>query len=243
VLATKHTLTVTGVNWLTPTVMRIRFTSKKRIAFHGGQFVSLYVPDFVNGRTVRRAYSFASAPEADDYELCVKYLAGGVGSEFLRGLREGDTFEATAPYGHYVYQWKTAARNAVFISTSTGVAPNRSIVLSEEFREHPPERTVFLYGARTEDEIIYPGEFEKLGFETVNAISSPKKGFQGFTGRVTDYLRSLPNSWLWHDTDFYICGNAPMIDETREILKHGHGVDPKRIHAESFFPKKKKEVA
>ncbi len=85
--------------------------------------------------------------------------------------------------------------------------------------------------------------YAKLGFETVNAISSPKKGFQGFTGRVTDYLRSLPNSWLWHDTDFSICRNAPMLDETREILKHGHGVDPKRIHAESFFPKKKKEVA
>jgi ferredoxin-NADP reductase len=242
-LAAKHTCTVVAVTWLTPTVMRVQFTARKPIKFLGGQFISLYVPDIANGKTVRRAYSFASAPEAGSkgvYELCVKYLPGGAGSEFLAALRPGDEFEATAPYGHYVYQPKSAARNACFISTSTGVAPNRSIVLSEEFRENPPARTIFVYGARTEDEIIYPGEFEKLGLESINAISRPSSGFEGFTGRVTDYLRSLPNSWLWHDTDFYVCGNAPMIDEVRDILRSGHGVGAARIHAESFFPKKKK---
>lgn len=243
-LASRHKCKVIEVVWLTPTVMRIRFSARKRIRFAGGQFISLYVPDLANGKTVRRAYSFAAAPElaAEEgvYELCVKYLPGGVGSEFLKSLRPGDGFEATAPYGHYVYHPKEAShRNACFISTSTGVAPNRSIVLSEAFRDHPPLKTFFVYGARTEDEIIYPGEFEKLGLETVNAISRPGPGFTGFHGRVTDYLRSLPASWHWHDTDFYVCGNAPMIEEVREILKGGHNVAPARIHAESFFPKKK----
>lgn len=240
-LASKHKCTVLETGWLTPTVMRVRFTTKKRLTFQGGQFISLYVPGSGGGKMIRRAYSFASSPEDAKqgmYELCVKYLPGGAGSSFIASLRKGDTFEATAPYGHYVYSPKNEHHNACFISTSTGVAPNRSIVLSEQFREHQPRKTLFLFGASSEDEIIYPGEFEKLGLETVNAISKPAQDFAGFRGRVTDYLRSLPVSWHWHNTDFYICGNAQMIQEVHEILKEGHGVQPSRIHAESFFPKK-----
>ncbi|MGZ3727770.1 MAG: ferredoxin--NADP reductase [Bdellovibrionota bacterium] len=239
-LASQCQCTVIDSVWLTPTVIRIRFSAKKKIPFLGGQFLSLYIPNIVTGKMIRRAYSFANGPGTDVYELCVKYLPGGAGSEFIASLRAGSTFSATAPYGHFVYSPKHAATNVCFINTATGVAPNRSIVQSGEFREHPPEKTFFFYGARTEDEIIYPGEFEKLGFETVNAISRPGENFKGFRGRVTDYLRSLPNSWYWHNTDFYICGNPDMIDEARDILKGGHGVDAKRIHAESFAPKKKK---
>jgi NAD(P)H-flavin reductase len=241
-LAAKCQCTVIELFWLTPTVMRIRFSAKKRIKFLGGQFLSIYVPDLVNNKKLRRAYSFASSAEAaakGEYELCVKYLPGGAGSEYLASLKTGATFEATAPYGHYVYQQKDSKLNACFISTSTGVAPNRSIVLSAEFQEHPPAKTLFLYGARSEDEIIYPGEFENLGLETVNAISRPAPDFKGFPGRVTDYLRQLPVSWNWHNTNFYICGNPEMIDEVRDILKDGHGVQPARIHAESFSPKKR----
>jgi NAD(P)H-flavin reductase len=224
--------------------MRIRFTTQKRIKFVGGQFISLYVPDSKNGgKPVRRAYSFASSPESSEigiYELCVKYVPGGIGSEYLASLRRGDSFLSTAPYGEYVFRpFGVSKSNACFISTSSGVAPNRSIVLSADFHERPPRKTLFLYGARTENEIIYPGEFEKLGIETVNAITQPGPSFKGFTGRVTDYLRTLPPSWQWHNTDFYICGNAAMIEEVREILRGGHNVAMAQIHAESFFATKK----
>lgn len=240
-LASKFECTVTESVWLTPTVLRIRFTTRKKIRFLGGQFLSIYVPDPKTGKQARRAYSFAGSAEEGrngSYELCVKYLPGGLGSEYIAGWKAGTTFTATAPYGHYVYTPLLPGQNACFISTSTGVAPNRSIVLSSSFQENPPERSFFIYGARTENEIIYPGEFEQLGLETVNAISQPGKDFKGFHGRVTDYLRSLPVSWQWHNTDFYICGNPEMIDEVREILKGGHGVQGNRIHAESFSPKK-----
>lgn len=242
-LATKRECEVLEHVWLTPTVMRIRFRCAKVIKFQGGQFLSVVVPDVVGGgKPVKRAYSFASSPEEGRdgvYELCVKYQAGGLGSEFLASLKPGDKFTAQAPYGHYLYHARPG-HNACFISTSTGVAPNRSIVLSEEFRAHPPEKTLFLYGASFENEIIYPETYP--GVEVVNCISRAGEGFAGFRGRVTDYLRGLPVAWQWHTTDFYICGNAQMISEVREILTGGHGVQPARIHAESFFPKKSKSA-
>jgi benzoate/toluate 1,2-dioxygenase reductase subunit len=234
--AGKYRFTLQSIEWLTPTVMEITFTSPKKVHFQGGQFLSIYVPDLVSGKSVRRAYSFSSAPEAKEMQLCVKYVPGGAGTEFLRSLKPGDQFEASAPYGHFVYR-PLQQPNVCFIATSTGIAPFRSMVLSKEFLENRPEHCLVLYGATNESEIIYPGFFEQAGIETVNALSrSPAH----FSGRVSDYLKQLPNSWKWHNTDFYLCGNGDMIAEVKEILRGGHGVPPAHIHMENFSPKKKK---
>jgi NAD(P)H-flavin reductase len=225
--------------------MRITFSSGKEIRFLPGQFLSLYVPDQKNpGKFLRRAYSFSAPPaEIGLYELCVKHQPGGAGTEFLAALKPGGDFSITAPYGHFLYQAPAPGRYVCFISTSTGVGPFRSMVLSEQFRENPPERCFFLLGAKLEKEILFPGEFEALDLLTVHAVSQPGPGYSGFRGRVTDYLRSLPVSWHWHDTDFYICGNPDMVQEVREILKGGHGVPDSSIACESFFHARAKEDA
>ncbi len=244
-LAAKYRCTLTEQTWLTPSVMRICFTTKKEIKFQPGQFLSIYVPDIRNtGKFLRRAYSFSTAPGKEYcYELCVKHVPGGAGTEFLASLQQGDFFDATAPYGHFLYQAPLAGRYVCFISTSTGIAPFRSMVLSEHFQENKPDKCFFIFGARTEAEIIFSGEFEARDINTINAISQPSSGYSGYHGRVTDYLRGLPVSWHWHNTDFYICGNAEMIQEVCEILKGGHGVLPKAIFCESFSTHQKKSDA
>jgi ferredoxin-NADP reductase len=219
--------------WVTPTVMRIRFEPGKGFSYEPGQFLSLIVPR--EGQSpVRRAYSFASPGREQGYELCVKHVEGGLGSGYLARLSVGDCFRASAPYGHFLYE-TPPTRSACFISTGTGLAPLRSMVTSERFLENRPERAIMLFGARTEDEIIYPGFFESLGIEEIDAISAPGKEFGGFKGRVTDYLRSLPRDWGWHSTDFYICGNGAMVTEVCKILRDGNGVPEANIHKEVYF--------
>jgi CDP-4-dehydro-6-deoxyglucose reductase len=227
--------TVVEKIWLTPTVMKIRFEPSKRFSYQPGQFLSLIIPPPPPyTRPKRRIYSFASPHDGNSpYELSVKYT-GGPGTSYLASLKVGDVFRATAPYGDFLYEPK-AEGSVAFISTGTGIAPFKAMVESKRFQENMPTRALMLFGARTDDEIIYPGYFESLGLEVVNAISRPSPGHAGFRGRVTDFLRGLPAEWPWHSTDFFICGNGEMITEVYGILRDAHGVPESQIHQEVYF--------
>jgi ferredoxin-NADP reductase len=219
--------------WLTPTVLQLRFEPSRKFSFEPGQFLSVFVPVMDSrGRPLRRIYSMAS-PNDGVYELCIKQVHGP-GTSYLCGLEVGDEFKASAPYGHFCYETEPT-RSACFIATGTGVAPFRSMVLSRRFAENRPENALLLFGARSEEEIIYTDDFESRGVQVVNAISRPSYRFEGFQGRVTDYLRSLPVDWAWHSTDFYLCGNGEMVSEAVRLLRFGRGVPLSAIHQEVYF--------
>jgi ferredoxin-NADP reductase len=214
--------------------MGIRFEPHKKFTYDPGQFLSLIIPVMGGkGRPHRRAYSFSSPIGESSYELCVKYVPEGPGSEYWNSLQVGDTFKATSPYGDFVYEPKPG-RSVCMISTGTGVGPFRAMTMANVFQD-ACENILSVFGARTEDEIIYPGFFQKNGITEINALTRPPENWQGFTGRVTDFLRALPPDWQWHSTDFYLCGNGSMVDEVRKILRDGKGVAEKAIHQEVYF--------
>jgi NAD(P)H-flavin reductase len=208
---------VTETLWLTPTVLRIRFEPAKAFKFDPGQFLSLMVPKpFAppgGPARLRRIYSFA-APAEKGYELCIKQT-NGPGPRYLSSLKKGDRFKASAPYGDFVYEPREG-RSACFISTGTGIAPFRAIALSRAFQENPPVKAYSLFGARTPDEILYRGEFEAAGVGEIHCVSQPPEGWNGFQGRVTDYLRSL-------------------VAEVRRLLRDVRGVPSSAIHQEVYF--------
>lgn len=221
---------------LTPTVFELTFDTDQPFEFKAGQFVSVIIPGAgPNGRDLRRAYSIASAPEVRPVELCVKLVEEGPGTNFLYVLRPGDTFKAFAPYGDFTFESK-AERHACFIATGTGIAPFRSMVFSKEFKANPPRSAVCMMGVHDESELVYMEEFgNETGVKWVPAVSKPKTTtYTGFRGRVTDYLRSLGDDYPWLETDFYLCGNGAMIDETKAILT-ARGVQKDSIHQEVYY--------
>jgi CDP-4-dehydro-6-deoxyglucose reductase len=228
---------VLDVVWLTSSVVKVRFEPSKKFDFQPGQFLSVVIPPFHRGgEVVKRCYSFASGPEEskqDGYELCVKFVEGGAGSSFLGSLAPGDVFTAQAPYGDFVYRPTGDGRSVVFVCTGTGIAPFRSAVFSDLFHAEPPKRALCLQGVATPGEILYPGEFASMGVEEVYAVSRSDADWKGFKGRVTDYLRQMPREFPWHSTDFYLCGNGPMIQEVSALLQ-GFGVPSASVHKENF---------
>jgi ferredoxin-NADP reductase len=218
--------------------MGVRVQTKKPIRFEAGQFVAVKIP---NGP--KRLYSFASPPgglfSPNEFELCVKYLPGGAGSEYLKALKPGDSMEVWGPYGDFVYE-TDPARSACLIATGTGIAPMRSIVLSKQFQKDPPVSTTLFFGARDHSDILYPGVFEKAGCEVIYALTQASQqierigGPQIFKGRITNYLESLPQHTDFRRTDFYLCGNSEMIADVTAILTQGFGVSLQAIHAEAF---------
>lgn len=223
---------------ITPTVTELVFKPDRAFNYEPGQFITTVIPpkDGVF-QLFKRMYSLASPVEEakkEGYRLCVKIVPNGVGSNYIAGLKAGDTLKISAPYGDFIYKTQSHRRNVCFISTGTGIAPMRSMLLSKEFKSHHPERALLLYGARDEQEILYPELKDLPQVQVVHALSAPRADWNGFRGRVTDYLKSLPKDWHWHDTDFYLCGAGQMTLDVYRILVQGFGVSPTSIHSEAF---------
>jgi len=237
--------TVQSHRFLTPTVFELTFDTDLPIEFKGGQFVSVIVPGAgPGGRDLRRAYSIASSPEARPFELCVKLVEGGPGTNYLNGLRPGDVFKGMFPYGDFTHKEKPD-HGVCFISTGTGIAPFRSIVLSEAFQKNPPTHSTLLLGVREENEVLYDAELKALtgkikNFNWETCVSRPTRDDHGcsFRGRVTDYLRSLPVDYPFTKTDYYLCGGGAMIDEVKKILMD-KGVEKTSIHQEVYYKEPK----
>ena len=230
--AKEYRCQVKSFRMLTQSVFETTFEADPSFHFEAGQFISIVIPGAgPKGRDLRRAYSIASAPEVRPVELCVKLVEDGPGTNYLYQLRPGDTFRGYAPYGNFVYA-KRPERHACFISTGTGIAPFRSMVMSEVFQKTKPISTTCMLGVRDETELIYMEDFNRLPFvRWVPTVSQPKGNWDGFKGRVTDYLRSQGEDYPWLATDYYLCGNGAMIDETKALLM-AKGVLKEAIHQE-----------
>jgi len=228
--------TVNSFQYITPTVFVIGFKPSVPIAFRAGQFLSVIVPGAgPGGRDLRRAYSIASPPEFDSIEICIKKVDGGPGTTYLANLKVGSEVRLVAPYGEFVYKTRPE-RNCYFVATGTGVSPFRAMALSETYKSAPPREAVCVLGVRTQDELLYPEMATFPDMKYVGMVSQPtsKDWPKDTTGRVTDYLRSLPADFPWTNTDFYLCGNGEMIKEVKGILT-ANGVVKEAIHLEKYY--------
>jgi ferredoxin-NADP reductase len=107
---------ITGKELLTPSVLRIVFEPNKKIFYDAGQFLSLVVP--TQPKESRRLYSFASDIDTahdQGYEICVKLQPNGIGSSYLKSLSIGDSFQASAPYGDFLFRPPKEGRSVCFI--------------------------------------------------------------------------------------------------------------------------------
>ena len=233
--AREYQCKVIAIQWLTSSAFSLFFEPSRRFSYEPGQFLSVLVPGGGSDpRAVRRIYSFASSGKKEAYELCVQKVEGGRGSCYLASLKPGDVFQISAPYGDFLFETPTN-RNACFIATGTGIAPFKSMALSERLLKHPPQAAMLLFGARTEADILFPGLFENHGLEVVHALSDTPKVGNAFRGRVTDFLKSLPEDWPWQETDFYLCGNGFMVRDVRTYLTNVRHVNPRAVRAEAYF--------
>ena len=199
--------------------------------FVPGQFVSL--TQIIGGREVTRAYSIASAPSGNRFELCLNRVQDGLLSPWLFTLEPGDEVETTAPLGYFVL--RNPQRDAIFVATGTGIAPMRAMLTAWLGQDDPRELTL-IFGVRYERGLLYREEFEELArkhpkFRFWPTLSRPDPSWSGRTGHVQEHLGDAIK--LTPDADVYICGLKAMVDDVRAMLK-GMGFDRKRIVYEKY---------
>ena len=205
--------------------------------FKPGQFVSAVATDAA-GKQQTRAYSIASAPRDNRFDLCVNRVEGGFFSNLLCDLEPGQTVQFHGPHG--LFTLREPLTDCIFIATGTGIAPMRGFAqhLFPESGECCRDRQVWLvYGTRYETEMYYQDYFEKLAekhpnFHYLCSLSRAQEGWAGLRGYVQDHVAEIlkGRSNGFHgalpptaepanfDIHAYICGLNSMVSANRDRL-------------------------
>ncbi len=218
---------------------------KESFPYAAGQFISALAQD-KNGKQQTRAYSIASAAQANRFDLCVNRVENGFFSNHLCDLPEGATIQVHGPHGHFILQQPVT--DSIFVATGTGVAPMRAFA-QWLFPENGPDRSDgkhiwLVYGTRYETDIYYQEEFEALArrvpnFHYLPTISRAQDAWTGLRGHVQPHISkivkdraarlglplprppvdpAIPPAELRFDIYIYICGLNFMVSEVRELM-------------------------
>ena len=153
-------------------------------------------------------------------------------SEFLHGLKGGETMDVAGPTGNFTLK-EPLARDVVFVATGSGIAPLRSMI--GHLLPRGTRRTVYLvFGSRSEEDILYRSEWENLQgryphFRLFLTLSQPGPAWPGLKGHVQDVLEGFILDFKAND--YYVCGSKTMIQQTQQNLL-SKGVPEKQINFE-----------
>jgi NAD(P)H-flavin reductase len=203
----------------------------EQLPYLPGQFVS-FSRDF-DGKRVTRAYSTASASNANRFELCLNRVQDGIFSPWLFTLEPGSTVDMKGPLGYFT--WKHPVRDSILVATGTGIAPFRGM-LAAYLGGGGDQAITLVYGVRYEESLLYRREFEELermheNFRFLPTLSRPDEGWTGLRGHVQTHVLGVLGNRL--DMDVYICGLKLMVDDVRARLKE-IGLDRKQIVSEKY---------
>ncbi|MBK6837472.1 MAG: oxidoreductase [Bacteroidetes bacterium] len=140
----------------------IQFPDQHTFQFRPGQFVMLNLP--LNSKYTNRAYSIASPPAANNrIELVISLKATGKGTHFLwEHVEIGSIILVSKKaLGKFALP-ENLDRDLCFISTGTGIAPLRSMLLDLFATNKAHGRIQLIFGNRYEKDILYRNEFELL---------------------------------------------------------------------------------
>lgn len=226
--------------------LEFEVAGEERFDFLAGQFVSTVAMDG-RGKQQTRAYSIASAPRGNQFDLCLNRVEGGFFSNLLADLTPGQDVQFHGPHGLFVLPQPLT--DIVMIATGTGIAPMRSFVeqvFPSETEDRSEGRAIWLvYGTRHESELYYRDEFEAYAarhanFHYMPTLSRPGEGWTGLRGYVQEHVEAIVReragrlgqplsgppvdpgiapAALRFDVSAYVCGLSTMIDAVRDRLK------------------------
>jgi ferredoxin-NADP reductase len=194
------------------------FTGSAPAAIQPGQFLSL-VADDPSGKTYTRAYSIASAPRAQSFDLCVNRVPNGFFSNLLCDLDEGDTIRCHGPHG--LFTLKQPPAHSLMVAAGTGIAPMRGFAQSL----FPPTGSAsthehwLIYEAPHPTEHFYHDDFQALAAQHPNFHYLPVLGSDENHHQLEEELARIPtNPNQPHDRYAYVCGLSGIVKAARAHL-------------------------
>ena len=187
--------------------------------------------DFQPGQTVKvglddglppRIYSICSGNQENELRILFNIKEDGALTPQLARLKPGDQVWISEPGGSFL----GTPDPAVWIATGTGIAPFYSML-----RSGMAENKILLHGVRRPDQFYFHDEWVTALKDDYHRFCSGED-IDGIPwGRVNQYLEQ---NELAKDRKYYICGQATMCVEVRDLLIE-KGIPFTNIVVEIYF--------
>ncbi len=214
------------------------------LEYQPGQFLTLAL-DF-DGKEQRRSYSLCTSPYVDPFPgISVKRVPNGLFSNYLNEkVFPGKTLNVLRPLGNFTTTFHSKNRRHFFlIAGGSGITPMMGLLKSVLVNE-PSSRVTLIYCSRSEEEIIFASQLHLLELanpdrlKVIHNLSQPSDAWTGLRGRLApELLAELFAQAEYeprYEEEYFICGPEGLMQTTQQVLEQ-LGVDPNRIHSESFF--------
>jgi ferredoxin-NADP reductase/ferredoxin len=233
----RHEVVVESYRPLNATVAEVRFfVQSAEFAFRPGQYMLFDIPRA--GKAVRRSYSVSTPPsDKRHFEVCVRAVPGGWGSNYIHRMRPGNVLKVEGPYGKFVLN-EESGKDILMIATGTGMAPIKSMMM-HLLDKASARRVRVIFGVRHEDDLFYTDLLRGLkakhpAFSYDITLSQPGPTWGGRRGRVTQVIDDTVRPEQAASTEVYLCGSRKMIEDSKARLR-ALGFSPDALHHENFY--------
>jgi CDP-4-dehydro-6-deoxyglucose reductase len=224
---------ILSLDWLSETVLRVRFRAERPFAYHAGQFVNLIRAD---GLT--RSYSLASLPSEDAMETHVRILPNGAMSQWLLSAAQpGTAFSVEGPLGDCFYVPEHQNEPLLLAGAGAGLAPLHGIARDALTSGHTGP-VWLLHGAVEAGGLYLTNELRELAtshpnFHYVPVVLRGDVPDGGKPGALDDVIAAeFPSLNGWRA---YVCGDPDLVQSMRRKMFLA-GAEISAIHADLFLP-------
>lgn len=198
------------------------FKPESSVNYTAGQYVKLTLPHFnPDERGDHRWFTLSSSPNESLVSITTKFT-DEKGSSFKNALRSivvGTELNMSDPMGDFVLP-KLLQTPLIFVAGGIGITPFHSMLtwLTENKEVRPIK---FIYGVRTEDEIVFLETFKKASQHATIVVAEPSAEWGGERGNLSAEL-ILGLEHPTDDTLIYISGPEPMVESLqKDLIKAG----------------------
>lgn len=196
------------------------FKPEQPVRYTAGQYTELHLPHkHADKRGTKRWFTLSSPPDKDFLTITTKYAGDDKSSSFkktLFKLKPGTEVDMAEPMGDFVLP-KLIQTPLVFVAGGIGLTPFHSIV--EWLNSNGETRPIrFLYGVRSEDEIVFQDTFARANIQPSIVVSQPSDSWGGERGQLSAEL-ILGIEKPSEDTLIYVSGPEPMVQALEKDLK------------------------
>ncbi len=202
---------ITKIKEQSPTVKLFRL--EPGFSFNPGQFV--LVGQIGYGEA---PFGPSSPPCENKYIEIVVRNAGGLVTNFLHSLNEGDKITLRGPYGNGFPLDFMEGKDVVMATGGCGIPPIAALIERIIKNREKFKNVYLLYGAKSQEEILLKDRFERWESGGIKIMT--------IAGFVTDLIKEIKIDET--NAVAVMCGPGPMMDALEKILRP-LGISDRRI--------------